>query len=90
MKTSPAGKVLGPQSGAWEVVQFEGEPCLKTPGGRLLRVQEFHYGKWVPNHFGESEARTLAEGANMLRAVQAHERAVEERRMKDNELGDQT
>lgn len=89
MKTSPAGKVLGPQSGAWEVVQFEGEPCIKTPGGRLLRVQQFHYGRWELNPFGPSDLAHLVTGANMLREYNATLKAAAEQRAQDNELGDQ-
>lgn len=88
MKTSPAGKVLGPQSGKWEVVKHDGELCIKTPGGRLLGLQQLYYGRWVPNPFGGSDLNHLVAGANMLREYNEAKRAVEERRMKDNELGD--
>lgn len=67
MKTSPAGKALGPQSDQYEFATHEGEPVIATPGGRILRLQQLHYGKWEAAAMEPADTKFFVEAANLLR-----------------------
>lgn len=66
MKISNAGKVLGPQSGDWETSELDGYTVLVTPGGRILRIQQLHFGAWEPSAFAQADSKFFVEAANLL------------------------
>lgn len=85
MKLSTAGKVLGPQSGKWEVV-YDGDsmPMIKSPGGRLLRLQEFKYGRWEQSALEPADSEYFVEAVNLLRDKNAAEQAARDQLNSDD------
>jgi hypothetical protein len=78
MKTSAAGKALGPQPNEWHTRTHDGEQVMVTPGGRVLRLQQLHYSQWVRSPFDPADTKFFVEAANLLREKNNVERLNEQ------------